>query len=755
MIMTNTILRHGWILLPAILAPLAAFAAPPPHLVPAQLTRDGATQMVMLADRPLRLKLGYGSVRLPVSAVRRLEYDSLRTRYRVESAMGDVWLATVGDSTISLSANGTIQELPLKTGQIQRLELSPATVAPATAPRALIVLRDGSQFAVDAATFTLTLVNGSEHWTLPAASIESMSRANPNGLSSVRTERPRVRSLLKADTPDWWLLRFPGHTDIPWSGALGETTMGVTDLYGNSLALLAADIIRIDGRIDLPHTPSTSTSTAASPTPDSLGVSGNLQSAIAGERPRELPFNVWIVDTARGKIHLPTPLLAGWRTKPNGATEVASIFGDRLGGQLTPRSIPESNGRQNRVADLRVDNTSFSRVPAKTLPVPADARAWVDRDGNVLIARFAETSLAWRVFGEANPTTLSTRNIQNVTVDADTFTIETADRRLWRARPVDAHVSLILLATGTRLQTPWSAIAQVATRIPARADTATPPPLGGMVRLAGGVFLMGPRPNEGLPDEQPRHALTIAPFDLDRHEVTHMHFAQFVDATKYRSDAERSGSSITWKNPGFLQQPDDPVVGVSWHDAVEFCNWRSKAAKLDPCYAIDRHGIATLLQPVRNGFRLPTEAEWEFAARGGLDIRYPWGDDASATIISTHANYSATPGAPADDWLWTNPVLALPPTATGLYGMAGNVWEWCEDWYFDQAYASIHRQRPLDPCVRTGDVAGLTSRVMRGGSFDNPLELLRCSGRGHGVPTASATRVGFRCARRADLPATP
>lgn len=739
---THPTLRHWWTLLPAILVPLAAMGAHPDALVPAELTRNGVTQTVTLADRPLRLKIGYGSVRLPVSAVRRLAYDSLRARYRVESAMGDVWMSPAGDAAIALSVNGTVRDLPLRDGQVERLAVAPATAATPPAPRALIVLRDGTQIAIDAASLSLTLASADGRRTVPVASIESLGRANPNGLSSVRPERPRVRSLLKADTPDWWLLRFPGHADIPWSGSLGDPAFGITDLYGNTLAILAADIVRIDGRIDLPPMPPTTQSASA----DSLGVFGRLQSAIASERPCAIPFTVWTVATPRGDVLLPSPLLAGWSSRPDGATEVYSIFGDRFVGRLTPRSIPESPDGLGRTADMRIENTSFTRSPDLALPLPAEARAWEDRDGNRLVARFAETSLTCRIYGETKPTSLDTRTIQAITVDADTLTIETADRRLWRGRPADSQVGLVLLAGGTRLRIPWTSITRIATR-PSPAIATTTQPLGGMVRIAGGPYLMGPRAGEGLPDEKPRHALTIATFDLDRHEVTRMHFAQFADATKYRTDAELSGAPITWKNPGFLQQPDEPVVAVSWRDAVEFCNWRSKAARLDPCYTIDRHGNVTLQVPVRHGFRLPTEAEWEFAARGGLDILYPWGDDASATSITARANFAAAPGSAGDDWLWTNPVLALPPAAAGLYGMAGNVWEWCEDWYFDQAYASVHRQRPLDPCVRAGDVAGLTARVMRGGSFDNPVEFLRCSARGHGLPNASATRVGFRCAR--------
>ncbi|MBT3192686.1 MAG: SUMF1/EgtB/PvdO family nonheme iron enzyme, partial [Verrucomicrobia bacterium] len=98
----------------------------------------------------------------------------------------------------------------------------------------------------------------------------------------------------------------------------------------------------------------------------------------------------------------------------------------------------------------------------------------------------------------------------------------------------------------------------------------------------------------------------------------------------------------------------------------------------------------------------------------------------------------------------TNPVKVFPANALGIYGLGGNVWEWCEDWYFAQAYAAMQNRNIGNPCFDSHDATGLTRRVMRGGSFRNDLDLLRCASRGSGHPLAFSNHVGFRCVRNAE-----
>ncbi|MFC1717272.1 formylglycine-generating enzyme family protein [Candidatus Poribacteria bacterium] len=236
-----------------------------------------------------------------------------------------------------------------------------------------------------------------------------------------------------------------------------------------------------------------------------------------------------------------------------------------------------------------------------------------------------------------------------------------------------------------------------------------------MVLIPAGEFQMGTDPAE-IPElvqqsggnapwfehETPRHTVYVDAFYMDVYEVTNAQYEAFIDATGHSA-------------PGFWHDtrynaPEQPVVGVRNHDAVIFARLAGK--------------------------RLPTEAEWEKAARGGLvGKRYPWGDDVS----HDDANYSGTGGK--DVWSSTSPVGSFAPNGYGLYDMGGNVWEWCADWYFSLYYASSPPNNPLGPMVPN---SGL-SRVLRGGCWHSSPNILRVAIREKAHPTETTNHIGFRC----------
>lgn len=192
-----------------------------------------------------------------------------------------------------------------------------------------------------------------------------------------------------------------------------------------------------------------------------------------------------------------------------------------------------------------------------------------------------------------------------------------------------------------------------------------------MVLIPAGEFEMGS--NDGEDDEKPVHTVYLDAFYMDKHEVTNEQYKKFMDATKYKAPRY-------WYLPNFCA-PNHPVVGISWDDANEYCRWAGK--------------------------RLPTEAQWEKAARGGLGGRkYPWGDE----ITHNNANYWGTGGK--DKWEHTSPVGSFAPNGHGLYDMAGNVWEWCADWYDGNYYVNSSKLNPMGP-------SSGSSRVLRGASWGN------------------------------------
>jgi len=225
-------------------------------------------------------------------------------------------------------------------------------------------------------------------------------------------------------------------------------------------------------------------------------------------------------------------------------------------------------------------------------------------------------------------------------------------------------------------------------------------PAAEMILIPAGEFIMGSDSWEE--DERPLHKVYLEAFEIDRFEVTNEQFEAFVKATGYQTDAEKAGESSTWRSYYTEGKGNHPVVKVTWNDAVAYCQWAGK--------------------------RLPTEAEWEKAARGTEGNIYPWGNKWDPTRANTKA--SGIRG--------TTAVGSFPDGASpyGVMDMAGNVAEWVADWY--QAYPGSTYTSPW---------FGEKFRVIRGGGWFYDETLVRTSSRSASSVDLRNDDVGFRCAR--------
>ncbi|MFQ6044373.1 MAG: formylglycine-generating enzyme family protein [Candidatus Poribacteria bacterium] len=258
-----------------------------------------------------------------------------------------------------------------------------------------------------------------------------------------------------------------------------------------------------------------------------------------------------------------------------------------------------------------------------------------------------------------------------------------------------------------------------------------------MILIPAGEFEMGDNFNEGGSNELPVHVVYLDAFLIDKYEVTNAQYAEFLNA--YGENVDTAGHQLLHidsngcliEKMGNTYKPksgyeDHPVVEVSWYGVAAYAQFYGK--------------------------RLPTEAEWEKAARGGLaGKRYPWGDD----ISHDDANYTGTGGR--DKWDGKSPVGSFPPNGYGLYDMAGNVKEWVADEYDRDYYSKSPKDNPKGPGVvvtfKNNDFTNInlineSSRVFRGGASYNIPYYLRCAGRyNHRSPIDSWGSVGFRCAQ--------
>jgi formylglycine-generating enzyme required for sulfatase activity len=307
----------------------------------------------------------------------------------------------------------------------------------------------------------------------------------------------------------------------------------------------------------------------------------------------------------------------------------------------------------------------------------------------------------------------------------------------------------------------------------------------GMVKIPGGTFMMGGNNDQASPDEYPRHKVTVDGFWMDITEVTNRQFEEFVEATGYVTTAEQKPDweelkkelppgtpkpdesllvpasmvflpsdrpvslnnysqwwewkeGACWKHPhgpgSDLKGMDDyPVVHISYYDAIAYCKWSGK--------------------------RLPTEAEWEWAARGGLvDNIYPWGDEPlNAGNPKTNSWDGTFPydNTEKDGFYYTAPVRSFLPNGYGLYNMAGNVWEWCSDWYRADYYRMVNSPGGIinpqgPPDSFDPDEPYARKRSIRGGSFlcnDAYCSGYRAARRMKTTPDSGMEHLGFRCVK--------
>jgi formylglycine-generating enzyme required for sulfatase activity len=309
-----------------------------------------------------------------------------------------------------------------------------------------------------------------------------------------------------------------------------------------------------------------------------------------------------------------------------------------------------------------------------------------------------------------------------------------------------------------------------------------------MVLVPGGEFTMGTDEVEAYPQERPAHRVRVSAFWMDTTEVTNAQFAQFVEATGYVTTAERP---VDWEElrkqvpPGTPRPPDERLVPASlvftppnrpvslrnsaaWWSWTPGADWRHPNGPESSITGLEDHPVVqvswddAVAYAEWAGKRLPTEAEWEFAARGGLEsMRYAWGDDFQPDgrwMANTWQGTFPYRNTREDGFELTAPVRSFPANGYGLSDMMGNVWEWCSDWYRPDTYARRATRRvPTDP---QGPAEGrdpadpyMPKRVIKGGSFLScpPHSVTyRPSARHSMSPDTSNSETGFRCVISAD-----
>lgn len=289
-----------------------------------------------------------------------------------------------------------------------------------------------------------------------------------------------------------------------------------------------------------------------------------------------------------------------------------------------------------------------------------------------------------------------------------------------------------------------------------------PDPLLDLVALAGGTFLMGTDYAEAFADdgEGPVREVSLSPFLLDRHTVTNAKFARFAHDTGYETEAERFGwSFVFWAQIAkerFRQVVADTVAGAPWWCKVPGASWRKPAGPGSDVAGLEAHPVVHVTWNDATAYcawagqRLPTEAEWEFAARGGLVQKlYPWGDKLrldSRHMCNIWQGDFPEVNTAEDGYSATSPTDAYPPNGFGLYSMTGNTWEWCADWFSSDFHLNGPRTNPRGP--NHGEM-----KVIKGGSFlchKSYCNRYRVAARSGNTPDSSSSHMSFRCAR--DLP---
>jgi formylglycine-generating enzyme len=306
-------------------------------------------------------------------------------------------------------------------------------------------------------------------------------------------------------------------------------------------------------------------------------------------------------------------------------------------------------------------------------------------------------------------------------------------------------------------------------------------PHAGMVLIPGGTFCMGS--NHHYPEEAPAHRVTVDGFWIDRTPVTNSQFKQFVRATGHVTFAERKPDPQDYPDalPRMLfagslvfTPPDHPVHlrdWSQWWTLLKGANWRHPYGRKSDIHGLDDHPVVhvaysdALAYALWAGKELPTEAEWEFAARGGLDsAEFAWGDEFTPDgkqVANTWQGAFPHQNLASDGYERTSPVMTYPPNGYGLHDMIGNVWEWTSDWYTHRHEADAKKaccipenprggreETSYDPCQE----ARIPRKVIKGGSHlcaPNYCRRYRPAAR-HAEPVDTSTsHVGFRCVIRA------